>query len=132
MNSVDKKQETKPRHGLYHLERRQYPRFSINLPFEYYRVDSPEVCSADTENISEGGLLVYAPERVKVGQRLKARLYFASVSDPVQSIEVLCEVAWVEEPPNADTKKFPCGVRFIDLREEDAEKLRRFIQTLSR
>jgi len=132
MGSAKAEKGKKSHYGVYHLERRQYPRFSVNLPFEYYRVDSPEVCSGDTENISEGGLLVYAPERMEVGQRLKAKLYFASVSDPVQSIEVLCEVAWVEEPPNADTKKFPCGVKFVDLREEDAEKLRSFIQALSR
>ncbi len=132
MGSAKEEQGKKSRYGVYRLERRQYPRFSVNLPFEYHRVDSPEVRSGDTGNISEGGLLVYAPERIEVGQRLKARLYFASVSDPVQSIEVLCEVAWVEEPPNGDMRKFPCGVKFVDLREEDAEKLRRFIQTLSR
>jgi len=131
MESAKTGQGMGSRYGVYRLERRQYPRFSVNLPFEYHRVDSPEVCSGDTENISQGGLLVYAPERMEVGQRLKARLYFASVSDPVQSIEVLCEVAWVEEPPDDDTKKFPCGVKFIDLREEDAERLRRFILTLS-
>jgi len=32
--------ETKPRYGTVNLERRKHPRFSVDLPIEYYRIDS--------------------------------------------------------------------------------------------
>lgn len=34
------KKENKPRIGITHFERRRHPRFAIDLPVEYYRLDS--------------------------------------------------------------------------------------------
>jgi c-di-GMP-binding flagellar brake protein YcgR len=70
-----KGKEAKPRFGIVNFERRKYPRFSIDLPIEYYKIDTPTSHSGRAANISEGGLLIYLPEVAEVGQRLKVRLF---------------------------------------------------------
>jgi len=35
------KKEERRRIGILDLERRKYPRFKVNLPVDYYRVDTP-------------------------------------------------------------------------------------------
>ena len=93
MKSEEK--EGKPRYGIVNFERRQFPRFSVDLPVEYERIDS-FVPAGRALNISEGGLLIYFPERMEIDQRLKLRLFFSSTGSDLFSIEALVEVVWVE------------------------------------
>ena len=62
--------DTKPRTGIVNIERRIYPRFSVNLPIEYYRIDSSISHTGRGLNISEGGLLIYFPEEMDLSQYL--------------------------------------------------------------
>jgi len=57
------KDETKPRIGIINFEKRRHPRFTVDLPLEYYRVDSPVPETGRAVNASEGGLLVYFPRK---------------------------------------------------------------------
>jgi hypothetical protein len=67
--SVTKEEkETKPRYGAVNFERRKYPRFNVDLPIEYYRIDSSIGQTGKALNISEGGLLIYFPEQMEIGQ----------------------------------------------------------------
>ena len=90
-----KAKETKPRIGIVNFEKRKYPRFSIDLPIEYSQIDTPTGHSGRAANISEGGLLIYLPEKVEVGQHLKLKLFLTSLSG-FHSIEVLAEVVWMD------------------------------------
>ena len=74
-----RKGEKKPRVGIVNLERRRHPRFTVDLPIEYYQFDSSIHYPGRLMDASEGGLLVYLPERVEVGQHLKMKLFFLLV-----------------------------------------------------
>jgi len=122
--------ETKLRYGIINFERRKYPRFSIDLPIEYSRTDSL-AHPGQAANISEGGLLIYLPERVELGQRLRLKLFFASISESLHTMEVLGEVVWRSSEPGEPRKTYSCGVNFIDAAPVDINKLKTFLKSLT-
>ena len=90
MTSPEKK--TKTRYGTLNVERRKYPRFSVDLPIEYYRMDKPAGSRGRALDINEGGLLIYFSERMETGQRGRLRPFF-SIGSGLNTIELLSEVA---------------------------------------
>jgi c-di-GMP-binding flagellar brake protein YcgR len=121
----------KPHYGIVNLERRKYPRFSIDLPIEYSQTDSLVAHPGQAANISEGGLLIYLPEGVELGQRLRLKLFFASISESLHTMEVLAEVVWRSSESGELGKNYPCGVKFIDVRPMDMNKLKSFLESLT-
>jgi len=80
--------------------------------------------------MSEGGLLIYFPERLEIGQHLKLKLFFTSGS-ALQSVEVLGEVVWVDIHLGEGWGDYKCGVKFIETSQEDMTKLKDFLKSLS-
>ncbi len=131
--------EKKPRVGIVKLEkeirpakdgeRRMYPRFLLNLPIEYSRLDSPVSHSSRTVNASEGGLMIYLHEGHEVGQHLTVKIFFSSGSD-LQTIETMVQVMWADEKSGKDGN-FRHGVRFVDPTSGDVQKFRGFLNSIS-
>jgi c-di-GMP-binding flagellar brake protein YcgR len=124
------KKEDKRRIGILDLERRKYPRFKINLPLDYYRVDTPTSQTGRALNASEGGLEIYFPEQMKIGEHLKLRLFFSSSEFKLNSVEALAEVVWVDILSGEG--EFRSGVRFVDISPDDLVKLKDFLRSLTR
>ena len=122
--------ETKPRHGAVNLEKRRHPRFSVDLPIEYYRIDSSIGHTGRAFNASEGGLLLYLTEQVEIGQHLKSNFSFTSGSE-INSIEMLAEVAWIDIDLGEVWGDYRCGVKFIDISQEAMNNLKNFLRSLS-
>jgi len=123
--------ETKPRYGTVNFERRKYPRFNVNLPIDYYRIDSSISHTGNALNISEGGLLIYFPGEMDIGQHLKLKLFLASGSE-MNTIETLVEVVWIDIHLGKDWGDYRTGVRFVNISTEDMEKLKNFLASLSK
>jgi hypothetical protein len=79
--------------SLIDIERRKHPRFSVDLPIEYSQIDSSVIHTGRGLNISEGGLLIYFPEKMDLSQYLRLKL-FLPLGFELSAIEVLAEVAW--------------------------------------
>jgi len=126
----NREEETKTCYRTVNFERRKYPRFNVDLPIEYYRIDSFIGHTGKTLNISEGGLLLYLTEQVEVGQHLKSNFSFTSYSE-INSIEMLAEVAWIDIDLGEVWGDYRCGVNFIDVSPEDMTKLKNFLRSLS-
>ena len=124
------KEEGKRRIGILDLERRKYPRFKINLPLDYYRVDTPTNQTGRALNASEGGLEIYFPEQMEIGEHLKLRLFFSSSESELNAVEALAEVVWVDILSGEG--EYRSGVRFIDISPEDLVKLKDFLGSLTR
>ena len=125
-----REKETKPRHGAVNLEKRRHPRFSVDLPIEYYRIDSSIGHTGRAFNASEGGLLLYLTEQVEIGQHLKSNFSFTSGSE-INSIEMLAEVAWIDIDLGEVWGDYRCGVKFIDISQEAMNNLKNFLRSLS-
>lgn len=122
--------ETKPRYGTVNFERRRYPRFNVDLPIEYYRIDSSIGQTGKALNISEGGLLIYFPEQMEIGQHIRLKL-FLSLGSGLNTIEVLAKVVWMDIHLDKGWGDYRCGVNFINVSPEDMNKLKKFLGSLS-
>ncbi len=121
--------EVKPRYGTVNFEKRKHPRFDVNLPVEYVR--SGLVANrGGALNASEGGLLLYLPEKMEVGQHLSLKLFFSSGSE-LKTIETLVQVVWMDIHLGENQEDYRAGVKFVDISSEDLEKLRDFLRSLS-
>jgi c-di-GMP-binding flagellar brake protein YcgR len=120
----------KSRVGILNLERRKHPRFSIDLPVEYERVDSSVYLKGRAIDASEGGLLIVLPERVEIGRHLRLKL-FLSVGLDLETVEALTQVVWVEMCSPEKKGDFRSGVKLIDISGEDLRKLKEFLEGLA-
>ena len=127
---MTEKQETKSHVGVANLERRRHPRFSIDLPIEYQPIPSSISHTGRVLNANEGGLLVYLSQQIEIGQHLKIKLFFASGSH-LNSIEILTEVVWVDIHLGKDWGDYRCGVKFMEISQEDLNRLKIFLRSLS-
>jgi c-di-GMP-binding flagellar brake protein YcgR len=80
-------------------------------------------------NASEGGLLIYFPEQMEIGQHLKLKLFFPSGHD-LNTIEALVEVVWMDIQVGKDWGEYRTGVRFVDISQESLDKLKNFMRSL--
>ncbi len=117
------------RYGKVNFEKRRYPRADVDLPFEYDRGDSV-INHGEALNASEGGLLVYFPEKMEVGQILSLRLFFSPRSE-FNMIEAKVKVVWVDVHLEEDWGDYRAGVTFVEISLEDLEKLITFLRGLS-
>ncbi|MEW6376336.1 MAG: PilZ domain-containing protein [Thermodesulfobacteriota bacterium] len=107
-------------------EKRKYPRFNVNLPVKYSRANL-FFRYGRAVNASEGGLLVYLPEEMGIGQRLALRLFFPSRSE-FHTFETSVQVVWTDVHMRKDwTWDYRTGVRFVDISPEDMTKLKNFL-----
>jgi c-di-GMP-binding flagellar brake protein YcgR len=122
--------ESKPRIGIINFERRKHPRFNVDLPVEYTRMESTLRQTGKALNASEGGLLIYFPERMEIGQQLRVKLYFSAGTD-LESVECFVEVVWVDIHLGESWGDHRSGVKFVDVSSEDLNKIRKFLKSLS-
>lgn len=128
---MTEEQETKSHVGRVNLERRKYPRFSINFPIEYHLLPSSSSHTGRALNASEGGLLVFLSQSVEIGQHLEIKLFFSSGSE-LSSIEVVAEVVWMDIHMGEDWGDYRCGVKFLDISSEAIQKLKNLLRSLSK
>ena len=121
--------ESGRRTAILDLERRKYPRFKVNLPLDYYRLGKPANQNAKARDISQGGLNIYFPEELEVGEQLRLRLFFATPESDLESIVATAEVAWVAML--SGNGEYQSGVKLVDIRSEDLTKLKTFLATLA-
>jgi len=128
VKSID--ETTKHRYGTVNFEKRKHPRFNIDLPIEYYQVDSTTHHNGRAINASEGGLLLYLPEQMEIGQYLTLKLFFTSGSE-LNTTEMLVKVVWMDIHLGKDWGDYRTGVEFINISPEDMTKLKNFLRSLS-
>jgi len=123
-----KEEITKPHFGTVNFERRKHPRFSINLPVEYWKIDRSISGQSRTGNISEGGLLLYIFEQIEVGQELNLKLFFNSDLE-FKFIEARVQVAWTDFCFEKESGS-RVGLKFVEISDADMKKLKVFLNNL--
>jgi len=106
---------------------RKHPRFSLKLPIEYYPTKSKIGGTGHTANASEGGTTIYLRKHFKVGHLIKLRLFFSSRSG-LNTIEIVSKIVWTEK---LETGEYRCGIKFVNISEEDMSKWSSFLKNLS-
>ena len=122
--------EKKAHYGIVNFERRKFPRFTVDLPVEYQHEDSEIRYSGRALNASEGGLLVYLPEKVEIGDILNLKLFF-TLGHALKTIELAVQIAWIDIHLGEGWGDYRTGVKFLDISSEDLLKLKEFLKSLS-
>ena len=112
-------------------ERRRYPRFSVDLPVEYWEIEKFRSRHGQAINISQGGLLLRLPEPLEAGQVVGLTI-FITPGPNLDTIEALAqvEVVWHDGHLEKDGP-YRVGVKFVDVSPEDMNKLKNFLNTLT-
>ena len=120
--------ETEPRFGTVNFERRRHPRFVVDLPIEYWKVNHLKSCPSRAANVCEGGLLVHLSEQLEIGQNLRLNL-FVDAGPDLNCIEALVQVVWKDLHLGKEGD-YRTGVKFVDISVQDLDNLKRFLKNL--
>jgi len=126
----EKEKDIKSHPRTVNFERRKYPRVNVGLPIEYFQINSSVSQNGRLMDLSEGGMLMFSPEQIEIGQHLKSNFSFTSGSE-INSIKMLTEVAWIDIDLGEIWGDYRYGIRFIDVSPEDMTRLKSFLRTLS-
>ena len=109
-------------------ERRRNFRLSLRLPMEYSFPESSHLRLAYMVDICEGGLSMYTPENLDIGQNLSFKFYYDSAAG-LDYIQAPGEVIRVDRL-GISGKEYRCAVRFSDLPLDFLKKFRKFLDSL--
>ena len=98
----------------------------LDLPLEYRVLDGPYTHGGLVVNASEVGLLIQSIRNIPVGEKLATVILFPKGFE-LASLEVLGEVVWKDIHQEDDWEGFHYGLNFIDILEEDRNKLKRVL-----
>ena len=98
----------------------------LDLPLEYRVLDGPYTHGGLVVNASEVGLLIQSIRNIPVGEKLATVILFPKGFE-LASLEVLGEVVWKDIHQEDDWEGFHYGLNFIDILEDDRNKLKRVL-----
>jgi c-di-GMP-binding flagellar brake protein YcgR len=117
------KDKLKSKEGIFLVERRKYPRIRVELPLDYSLVGSKEIYEGKVANASEGGLLVYLPEAMKIGAILKIEILFVKGSE-LNTIKAIVKVVWSDLAAKKAWGEYRYGLEFQSFQEGDFHQLK--------
>ncbi len=119
-----KKHQSKPKQG--EKDRRQYPRFLLDLPLEYRVMNVPKAHGGLVVNVSEIGLLIRSVKNMPIGTELKIAVLFPKGYE-LANFEVLAKIIRKDPLWEEDWEGYEYGLKFIPISEEDRRKLRQIL-----
>jgi c-di-GMP-binding flagellar brake protein YcgR len=108
--------------GILAIEKRRHPRFNVELPMDYSRVDGKELYGGIVANASEGGVLVYLPERIEVGSFLKIEIIYVNGLE-LNTIQAVAQVVWQDLATKESLGEHRYGLQFQQIDEENFVRL---------
>lgn len=104
--------------GVLAIEKRRHPRFSVELPLDYSCVNGKEALGGMVANASEGGLLVYLPERVEMGTFLKIEIFYVRGLE-LDTIKAVGKVVWCDLAARESWGEHRYGLQFESIDEKN-------------
>lgn len=110
------------RRGILAIEKRKHPRFNTELPLDYSRVEGKELYGGIVANASEGGVLVYLPERIEIGAFLKIEIIYVNGLE-LNTIEAVAKVVWQDLTTKEALGEHRYGLEFQQIDENNFNRL---------
>jgi c-di-GMP-binding flagellar brake protein YcgR len=121
-NMKNNKFSSRTKMGVLAIEKRKYPRFSVELPLNYSRADAKETFGGMVANASEGGLLVYLPERIEIGALLKIEILYVKGLE-LDTIRAVAKVVWCDLAARESWGEHRYGLQFKYIDQKDFDQL---------
>jgi c-di-GMP-binding flagellar brake protein YcgR len=124
MNKMDQNNQSasQGKMGVLAIEKRKYPRFSVELPLDYSRVNGKGTLGGMVANASEGGLLVYLPERIELGAFLRIEIFYVKGLE-LDTIKAVARVVWSDMAARESWGEHRYGLQFENIDEKDFDRL---------
>ncbi len=120
------------RMGVLAIEKRKYPRFSVELPLDYSRINGKETpLGGMVANASEGGLLVYLPERIEIGASLKIEIFYVRGLE-LDTIKAVAKVVWSDLAARESWGEHRYGLQFQSIDEKDFNRLTNLLKEVGK
>jgi len=113
--------------GIVANEKRKHPRFILELPLDYSRKGRKTDFGGLVKNASEGGLFVYLPEKIEVGEMLKVEIYFAKGLE-LNTIQGMAKIVWADLEARQTWKEHRYGMEFHSMPKGTIQKLRNLLK----
>jgi hypothetical protein len=108
------------------VEKRKFPRVSMELPLEYQVLDAPYAHGGLVANASETGLMILSVKSIPVGTKLNIAVMFPK-GFQLSNFKVSAEIIWKEVYLKEDWHGYKYGLKFIGLFDEDQWKLKNLL-----
>ena len=108
--------------GILAVERRRHPRFVVELPLDYTQTDNSDILGGIVANASEGGLLVYLPERMNIGTLLKIQIFYVRDLE-FNMIKAVGKIVWSDLAARESWGEHRYGLQFVSIDKENLHKL---------
>jgi len=107
-------------------ERRKSPRLLMDLPLEYRVLNAPYAHGGIVVNGSEEGFLIYSVKDMPTGTKLTIVVLFPKGYE-LTNFEVIAEIIRKDLHWEEDWEGFEYGLRFVQILEEDCQKLKHLL-----
>ncbi len=107
-------------------ERRKFPRFPVNLPLEFGRMNESRRRAGVAADISKMGLQVLSIFRMMIGTELRLTILFP-IGYELTTLDVAAKIIWKTSYDGGDWSGYKYGVKFTRISEKDRLKLDFFI-----
>ena len=108
--------------GILAIERRKHPRFVVELPLDYTRTEATDIVGGIVANASEGGLLVYLPERLELGTILQIQIFYVKDLE-FNMLKAIAKVVWSDIAARESWGEYRYGLQFLSIGEQEFNKL---------
>lgn len=127
------KKEKKPQQkkGVLAIEKRKHPRFFVELPLDYSRKGKNPEFGGLIKNAGEGGILVYLPEKLDVGELLKIDIFFAKGLE-LNSIQGIAKIVWADLAARETWKEHRYGLEFHSMPKGTIQKLKNLLKDVGK
>jgi len=112
--------------GTFATERREHPRYKLELPIDYSVMDGQERWGT-AANASEGGLLVYLHELIEKGSFLKLEIFFPRGSE-LSALKAIARVVWSDSIATKMWGEYRHGLAFQAFQKENHDKLKNLLK----
>jgi len=117
------RQESGSKLGVLSIEKRKHPRYDVELPLDYSRVDRKDLYGGIVWNASEGGILVYLPERMELGSVLKIEILYVKGGMELDAIHAVAKVVWSDLAAREVSGENRYGLQFQYIEEKEYQRL---------
>ena len=122
-----KKEKSPSKKGVVAIERRKHPRFNLELPLDYFRIENKENYGGIVANASEVGILIYLPEKMEMGTLLSTEIFYAKGLE-LDSIRAVAKVVWADLPARKTWGEHRYGVQFQSIDKKNLSKLKNLFE----
>jgi len=117
--------------GVLAVEKRRHPRYTVEFPLDYSPVDGKGTYGGIVANASEGGLLVYLPQRMEMGTVLKIEIIYVQELE-FNTIKAIAKVVWSDLASRESWGEYRYGLQFLEIEEEAFSRLLNLLKEIGK